>query len=208
MNTRPAAGLNGLTSRRTVWSMASLDNACEEEDFVGATSEHSPKKANQATLPEKNWTESRKCSIHKSVTGNKEPRHGQKWRRYTEFLAWALESKRVPEGVWMRCDGCSATLICKQVDQNSKVCPECNHHFPVTAVERINQLLDQDTFEDWFSDLQPADPLGFDDRRPYPERVKAEQERTGLNEAALVGQGFIKGIRIVFGITDSNFIMG
>jgi len=118
------------------------------------------------------------------------------------------ESKRVPEGVWMRCDGCSATLFRKQVDQNDKVCPECNHHFPVTAVERINQLLDPETYEDWFSSLQPADPLGFDDRRPYPERVKAEQERTGLNEAALVGQGFIKGIRIIFGITDSNFIMG
>ncbi len=118
------------------------------------------------------------------------------------------ESKRVPEGIWMRCDGCSAMLIRKQVDQNDKVCPECNHHFPVTAVERIKQLLDQDTYEDWFSNLQPADPLQFDDRRPYPERVKAEQKRTGLNEAALVGQGFIKGIRIVFGITDSNFIMG
>ena len=58
------------------------------------------------------------------------------------------------------------------------------------------------------ADLQPLDPLGFNDRRPYPERVKAEQARTGLNEAAVVGQGFIKGIRIVFGVTDSNFIMG
>ncbi len=118
------------------------------------------------------------------------------------------ESKRVPEGLFMRCDGCSATLIRKQVDENDKVCPECNHHFPLTAVERINQLLDQDTYEDWFSDMQSADPLQFDDRRPYPERVMAEQKRTGLNEAALVGQGFIKGIRVVFGITDSNFIMG
>jgi len=118
------------------------------------------------------------------------------------------ESKRVPEGVFMRCDGCGATLIRKQVDQNEKVCPECNHHFSVTAMERIAQLLDTDTYEDWFGDLQPCDPLEFDDRRPYPERVKAEQERTGLKEAALVGQGFIKGIRIVLGITDSNFIMG
>ena len=58
------------------------------------------------------------------------------------------------------------------------------------------------------ADLRPGDPLGFNDRRPYPERVKAEQERTGLNEAAVVGQGFIKGIRIVFGLTDSGFIMG
>lgn len=119
-----------------------------------------------------------------------------------------FEAKRVPEGVWMRCDGCGATLFRKQVERNLGVCPECNHHMPVNAIERIRQLLDQDTFESWFPDLQPADPLGFDDRRPYPERVKAEQARTGLNEAALVGQGFIKGRRIVFGITDSNFIMG
>ena len=54
----------------------------------------------------------------------------------------------------------------------------------------------------------PATPSGFNDRRPYPERVKAEQDRTGLNEAAIVGQGFIKGIRIVFCATDSGFIMG
>ena len=119
-----------------------------------------------------------------------------------------FEPKRVPEGVWMRCDGCQATLFRKQVEQNLNVCPECNHHFPVSAVERIAQLLDADTFEEWYPDLRPGDPLGFNDRRPYPERVKAEQERTGLNEAAVVGQGFIKGIRIVFGLTDSGFIMG
>ena len=119
-----------------------------------------------------------------------------------------FEPKRVPEGVWMRCDGCQATLFRKQVEQMLNVCPECNHHFPVSAVDRIAQLLDADTFEEWFPDLRPGDPLGFNDRRPYPERVKAEQERTGLNEAAVVGQGFIKGIRIVLGLTDSGFIMG
>ena len=78
----------------------------------------------------------------------------------------------------------------------------------VSAAERIRQLLDTDTFEEWYADLRPADPLGFNDRRPYPERVKAEQALTGLNEAAVVGQGFIRGIRIVFGVTDSKFIMG
>jgi acetyl-CoA carboxylase carboxyl transferase subunit beta len=119
-----------------------------------------------------------------------------------------VESKRVPVGVWMRCDGCQATLFRKQVEQNLLVCPECNHHLRASASERIGQLLDKDTFEEWYADLQPVDPLGFNDRRPYPERVKAEQSLTGLKEAAVVGQGFIRGIRIVFGVTDSNFIMG
>jgi acetyl-CoA carboxylase carboxyl transferase subunit beta len=119
-----------------------------------------------------------------------------------------FEPKRVPEGVWMPCDGCQATLVRKQVEQNDGICPECNHHFSLTAAQRIGQLLDPDTFEEWFPGLQPLDPLGFNDRRPYPERILAEQARTGLAEAAVVGQGFIKGIRIVIGITDSSFIMG
>ena len=128
--------------------------------------------------------------------GPKNPWHGH------------FEPKRVPEGVWMRCDACGAMLNRKQVVENLNVCPECQHHFSVSAAERIAQLLDADTFEEWFADLQPGDPLEFNDRRPYPERVKSEQERTGLNEAAVVGQGFIKGIRVVFGVTDSAFIMG
>jgi acetyl-CoA carboxylase carboxyl transferase subunit beta len=108
----------------------------------------------------------------------------------------------------MPCDGCQATLVRKQVEQNLWVCPECNYHFPLTAQERTGQLLDADTFEEWFGGLQPLDPLGFHDRRPYPERLKDEQARTGLSDAAIVGQGYIKGIRIVLGITDSSFIMG
>jgi acetyl-CoA carboxylase carboxyl transferase subunit beta len=119
-----------------------------------------------------------------------------------------FEPKRVPEGVWMRCDGCQATLFRKEVERNLNVCPQCDHHFAVPAAERIAQLLDPDTFEEWYADLLPGDPLEFNDRRPYPERVRAEQARTGLNEAAVVGQGFLRGIRIVLGLTDSGFIMG
>ena len=133
--------------------------------------------------------------------GQKEGRSSNAWHGH-------FEPKRVPEKVWIGCDGCQATLFRKQVEQNLLVCPECNHHFTVSAAERIAQLLDADTFEEWFADLQPSDPLEFNDRRPYPDRVKSEQALTGLKEAAVVGQGFIRGIRIVFGITDSKFIMG
>jgi acetyl-CoA carboxylase carboxyl transferase subunit beta len=133
--------------------------------------------------------------------GQREGRSASGWQGH-------FEPKRVPERVWIGCESCQATLFRKQVEQNLLVCPECNHHFRVSAQERIAQLLDADTFEEWYAEMQPADPLGFNDRRPYPERVTTEQARTGLKEAAVVGQGFIRGIRIVFGITDSNFIMG
>ena len=118
------------------------------------------------------------------------------------------DAKRVPEGVWMRCDGCGATVFRKEVERNLHVCTLCDHHFPIRASERIVQLLDTDTFEPWDEGLRPGDPLEFNDRRPYPERVRAEQERTGMSEAAVVGQGFVKGIRLAIGLTDSAFIMG
>jgi acetyl-CoA carboxylase carboxyl transferase subunit beta len=122
----------------------------------------------------------------------------------------ATVGKKVPEGLWMRCESCGTTLFRLEVERNLNVCPQpqCGHHYTIPARERIRQLLDEDTFEEWYANLQPADPLGFNDRRPYPERIKAEQARTGLNEAAIVGQGFIKGIRLVLGVTDSGFIMG
>lgn len=124
--------------------------------------------------------------------------------------SWHGHSKPsgVPEGVWMRCEGCAATLFRKEVERNLNVCPQCQRHFPLAAAERIAQLFDTDTFEEWYAGLMPGDPLEFNDRRPYPERVKAEQERTGLNEAAVVGRGFIKGMRVILGLTDSRFIMG
>ena len=73
---------------------------------------------------------------------------------------------------------------------------------------RIEQLLDPDSFEEWFTELQPADPLTFVDKKPYAERVKAEQKRTGLSEACIAGRGYMRGRPLVFALTDSSFIMG
>ena len=73
---------------------------------------------------------------------------------------------------------------------------------PCPARERINQLLDEDSFEEWFTDLRPCDPLGFKDRIPYAERLEAEQAKTGMPDAAVVGKGFIRGRPVVFGVTD------
>ncbi len=73
---------------------------------------------------------------------------------------------------------------------------------------RIRQLLDPDSFEEWFPDLQSGDPLGFTDRRSYPDRIRSEQKKTGLTDACTVGRGYLRGRPLVFGMTDSAFIMG
>lgn len=114
----------------------------------------------------------------------------------------------VPEGLWLRCPGCSQAVFRKTVQQRMNVCPECDHHFPVSAKERIEHVLDNGTFEEWDADLAPADPLHFADKKPYRERLRAEQRRTGLSDAAITGTGMIRARRVAFGVTDSAFIMG
>ena len=118
-------------------------------------------------------------------------------------------SKRgVPEGLWKKCKGCQASIFRKQLEENLNVCPDCGYHDQVSAKKRIEQVLDPGTFEEWDADLVSADPLTFQDKKPYRERLKAEQARTGLSDAAITGTGMIRARRVAFGVTDSQFIMG
>jgi len=114
----------------------------------------------------------------------------------------------VPEGLWVRCPGCQATIFRKEAEKRLGVCPECDYHWYVPAQERIRQVLDEGTFEEWDGELEPADPLGFVDKRPYAQKLKEEQKRTGLKDAAVTGTGMIRARRVAFGVTDSSFIMG
>lgn len=125
---------------------------------------------------------------------------------------WFEHSKNrkrgVPEGLWLRCKSCHATVFRKVVNERLGVCPECDYHFYVPAAERIRQLLDEESFEEWFTEVIPKDPLGFADRKPYADRLADEQARTGLTEACITGRGHMRGRALAFAITDSSFIMG
>ena len=114
----------------------------------------------------------------------------------------------VPEGLWQRCPGCHAAIFRKEAEKRLGVCPECDHHWNVSAQQRIAQVLDEGTFEPWDDELRPFDPLNFRDKKPYKERLASEQRRTGLSDAAITGSGMIRARRVAFGVTDSAFIMG
>jgi acetyl-CoA carboxylase carboxyl transferase subunit beta len=118
------------------------------------------------------------------------------------------EKRGVPSGLWMRCDDCGEMLYRKAVEQNQNVCPKCDFHMYLSAQGRIQAVLDEGTFEEWDGELSPVDPLGFNDKKPYAERLVAEQKRTGLKDAVLTGSGMIRARRVAFGVTDSAFIMG
>ena len=128
-------------------------------------------------------------------------------------MSWqeSSEPKRkrgVPEGLWVRCPGCQATIFRKEANRRLGTCPECNYHWTISAQERIEQILDKGTFEEWDADLIAGDPLEFCDRKTYKERLASDRAATGLKDAAVTGCGRIRARKVAFGVTDSRFIMG
>jgi acetyl-CoA carboxylase carboxyl transferase subunit beta len=118
------------------------------------------------------------------------------------------KKRGVPEGLWLKCPGCGTSVYKKEVQQRLNVCPKCSHHFYVSAAERIQQVVDEGTFESMNEHLNPTDPLEFADRKPYADRLVSEQKRTGLSDAAVTGTGMIRARRVALAVTDSAFIMG
>ena len=118
------------------------------------------------------------------------------------------EKRGVPGGLWLRCEDCGETIFRKEAERLMNVCPECGYHMYLSAPDRVRYVLDEGTFEEWDGQLAPMDPLEFRDKKPYAERIKAEQARTGMRDAALTGTGMIRARRVAFGVTDSAFIMG
>jgi acetyl-CoA carboxylase carboxyl transferase subunit beta len=118
------------------------------------------------------------------------------------------EKRGVPSGLWLKCEDCGEMLFRKAVEAVFNVCEKCGYHMYLGAQGRIESMLDEGTFEEWDGNLSPVDPLGFNDKKPYAERLIAEQKRTGLRDAVLTGTGMIRARRVAFGVTDSAFIMG
>ncbi len=109
---------------------------------------------------------------------------------------------------WTRCPSCEAFVYHKRLKRNLGVCPECNHHFRLPIRERLAQLLDEGSFDDLSQQIQPVDPLGFADSKPYAQRLEEAQRKTGNSEGALYGTATIGGNPLVIAAMDFAFIGG
>ncbi len=114
----------------------------------------------------------------------------------------------IPEGLWLRCPGCAQMIYRRQMEANLHVCPDCTHHFRIGAVQRVKQLADTGSFMPMFTNLTSTDPLRFKDLRAYPDRLLAEQLKTGQTDAVQAGMAFIKGRQTMLCCLDLTFMMG
>lgn len=116
--------------------------------------------------------------------------------------------KEIPDGLFVKCEECEILIYKKTLEERFKVCPHCNYHFTMSAGERIDLLIDKDTFTEIYADMMPADPLEFKAIATYREKLQEMQLATGLKDAVVLGTGRVNGIDIVIGVTDSRFLMG
>ena len=114
----------------------------------------------------------------------------------------------VPEGLWVKCVGCSAQLYRAELHRNLHVCPKCGHHLRISARERLEMFLDPEQGYELAADLEPRDPLRFKDTKRYRERIALAQRETDERDALIVMAGTLKAMPIVAAAFEFRFISG
>ncbi|HET9371715.1 MAG TPA: acetyl-CoA carboxylase, carboxyltransferase subunit beta [Vicinamibacterales bacterium] len=118
------------------------------------------------------------------------------------------KASRVPEGLWVKCPSCGRVIYNKEHVSGLLVCPDCAHHFRMTASERLKMLFDDGRWTEYDPDLQSTDPLKFTDTKPYKARLAAGMKATGLKDAVIVGGGTLDRVPVVIAAMEYGFIGG
>ncbi len=106
--------------------------------------------------------------------------------------------------LWTKCPSCGEMLYRKDLEANLSVCTKCNHHFRMSAYDRINTLVDGD-FVEIGMEFLPGDPLGWVDKRSYPEKLEADRLKSNLTEAVVTGFATLDGFPVALGVMDFSF---
>ncbi len=133
------------------------------------------------------------------------------WFRKTKKPTAVQKDRRqskVPEGLWVKCEGCREIIYAKELQRNLRICPKCGHHFRIGAWERVELLLDQKDPRELFAGVRPVDPLKFKDSRAYKDRLKAYQEQVGEKDAVIVVEGTLDEIPVILAVMVYSFMGG
>ena len=120
--------------------------------------------------------------------------------------AQVRKKRDIPHGLFQKCPGCEEVVHEIELAQNQRVCPRCDYHFPQTAKERVESLVDPESFVELDPDLASVDTLRFTGMATYKDRLKKYQESTGLVDAVLSGYGMINGYKVAIAVMDFSFL--
>lgn len=109
---------------------------------------------------------------------------------------------------WVKCTGCSEMVHANELIDNLNCCPKCNYHYRLTVNQRIDLLIDKNSFVEMFNNIKPKDTLNFVDTQPYFKRLEIAQKKSGNDEAVVVGVGRLDNKKVAIGVLDFNFMGG
>ena len=116
------------------------------------------------------------------------------------------KKRDIPQGLFQKCPGCNEVVSEIELNENLRVCPRCDYHFAFSAKDRINNLLDPQTFVEMDADLKSVDTLRFHGMASYKDRLKNYQERTGLIDAVISGHGMLNDYKVALAVMDFGFL--
>lgn len=122
--------------------------------------------------------------------------------------AAASKNVKVPEGLWTKCVSCGENLITKELERNLNVCPKCDHHYRISAWQRIELLTDAGTFVEHDAGITSVDFLQFKDSKSYQSRIDAALAKGGSKDAVICGTGSIEGLSYQLAVFDFSFMGG
>ncbi len=118
------------------------------------------------------------------------------------------EKRKVPEGIWHKCDRCDSVLYRAELERNLEVCPKCTYHMRIGGRKRLDIFLDAEPREEIGADIEPVDILKFKDSKKYKDRLAAAQKATGEKDALIVMKGRVLKVPVVAGAFDFGFMGG
>lgn len=130
------------------------------------------------------------------------------WFKRNETKIRTQQPKEMPEGVWVKVPTTGETIHRRELEDNLWVDPLSGYHFPIGSEEYFSILFDDNEFEEIGTEIMPTDPLKFEDRKKYSDRIVNTQKKTGLTDAVRIGKGKLKEIDVVIGCMDFKFIGG
>src|SRR5260370_4124288 len=130
------------------------------------------------------------------------------FKRQSGELDTSGEKKVRTEGLWVNGDECGKIIWKKELEDNLNVCPKCDKHFRIDARARLAQLLDDNKYDVFDSNLSSTDPLKFVDLKSYSSRLKRAKADTGLKDAILNAHGKLNGRPVIVSSMEYSFIGG
>jgi len=123
-------------------------------------------------------------------------------------LSALVSRKEVPENLWQNCPSCANMIHHKDLNENLYVCNACNFHFKMSVEKRIETLFEKNSFKEVELEKISDDPLNFNDKKKYKDRLKEYRKKTNKDDAFILLETKIGNSKIICGLMNFAFMGG